>query len=124
MTTLLAEAGGRLAGYAQLRSGPAPACVTGVDPIELMRFYVSREWHGRGVAQSLMGSIMQEAAGRGARTLWLGVWERNQRAQAFYRKAGFTDAGSHVFMVGTDPQTDRIMTRPLAHVDSERLRSS
>jgi GNAT superfamily N-acetyltransferase len=44
---------------------------------------------------------------------WLGVWERNPRANAFYRKVGFTDVGSHVFMVGTDPQTDRIMVRHL-----------
>lgn len=124
MTTLLAEADGRLAGFAQLRSRATPACVTGEEPIELMRFYVGREWHGRGLAQSLMSNVLDVAASRGARTLWLGVWERNQRAQAFYRKAGFTDAGSHVFMVGTDPQTDRIMARPVTRVDSGTSRST
>ena len=41
--------------------------------------------------------------------LWLGVWERNPRAQAFYRKSGFADVGSQVFLVGTDAQTDRVM---------------
>jgi hypothetical protein len=45
--------------------------------------------------------------------LWLGGWERNERAKAFYLKTGFKDVGSHLFMVGTDPQTDRILVRGL-----------
>jgi diamine N-acetyltransferase len=111
ITTLLVDADGQLAGYAQLRSGPAPECVTGALPLELWRFYIAQPWHGRGVAQALMQRVEVEARQRGGRTLWLGVWERNERAQAFYRKCGFADVGSHVFMVGTDPQTDRLLVR-------------
>ena len=114
ITTLLVEIDGQLAGYAQLRSGATPECVTGESPIELWRFYVVPSWHGRGVAQALMGRVQLEASRRGARTLWLGVWEHNGRAKAFYRKNGFVDVGSHVFMVGTDAQTDRIMVRQLS----------
>jgi GNAT superfamily N-acetyltransferase len=113
ITTLLVEVDGQLAGYAQLRTGVAPACVTGEAPIELWRFYIAQPWHGRGIAQALMRRAESEAYGRGGRTLWLGVWERNERAKAFYQKTGFTDVGSHVFMVGADPQTDRILVRPL-----------
>lgn len=113
VVTLLAEVDGQLGGFAQLRSGPAPECVTGDSPIELLRLYVARAWHGQGLAQALMQRVELEAKERRARTLWLGVWENNPRAQAFYRKTGFTDVGSHVFIVGTDPQTDRIMIRPI-----------
>lgn len=113
VTTLLVEIERQLAGYAQLRTGGAPECVTGASPVELWRFYVAQAWHGRGIAQMLMRHVDSEAARRGARTLWLGVWERNERAKAFYRKTGFVDVGSHVFMVGTDAQTDRILVRPL-----------
>jgi ribosomal protein S18 acetylase RimI-like enzyme len=113
ITTLLVEVDGQLAAYAQLRSGVVPECVTGESPIELWRFYVARSWHGRGVAQALMRSVELEASRRGGRTLWLGVWEHNARAKAFYGKNGFVDAGSHAFMVGTDAQTDRIMVRQL-----------
>jgi ribosomal protein S18 acetylase RimI-like enzyme len=113
ITTLLAEVDGELAGYAQVRSGEVPECVTGESPVELWRFYVSQSWHGRGVAQALMHRVELEAFRRGARTVWLGVWEHNARAQAFYRKNGFVDVGSHVFMVGTDAQTDRILVRQL-----------
>ena len=113
ITTLLVQVEGQLAGYAQLRCGPVPPVITGASPIELWRFYVDRPWQGRGIAQALMQRVDEEAVGRGARTLWLGVWERNERAQAFYRKCGFADTGSQVFLVGTDPQTDRIMVRTL-----------
>jgi ribosomal protein S18 acetylase RimI-like enzyme len=113
ITTLLAHVDGDLAGYAQLRTGHAPAGVPPDAPIELWRFYVDRTWHGRGVAQALMQQVGECARATGARTLWLGVWERNPRAQAFYRKSGFTDVGTHVFMLGTEAQTDRLFARAL-----------
>lgn len=60
-----------------------------------------------------METVLDAARELGGRTLWLGVWERNPRAMAFYRKCGFRDAGSHQFVVGTDSQTDRIMVKQL-----------
>lgn len=111
--TLVAEDGGKIVGYAQLRLGEPPPCVDGPAPIELVRFYVDRGWHGRGIAQRLMRAVETSAAARG-RTLWLGVWERNDRAKAFYVKCGFADVGSHVFQLGSDAQLDRIMTKPLS----------
>lgn len=110
ITTLLVEQQGAAIAYAQLRDDHIPECVTGPAPLELWRFYVQRDWHGRGVAQALMDRVTAEARQRGARTLWLGVWERNDRARAFYAKCGFADAGEHIFLFGTDPQTDRVMT--------------
>ncbi len=109
VTTLLAEADGRLAGFAQLRDSPTPGCVTGASPIELWRFYVDRPWHGKGVAQALMRRAGEEAVRRRGRTLWLGVWERNPRARKFYGREGFVDVGTQQFTLGTDLQTDRVM---------------
>lgn len=114
VTTLLAcmqeHDGERLVAYAQLRRGsPPPPCVTRPDPVELRRFYVDREWHGRGIAQALMAAVQAAAREMGGRTLWLGVWERNPRAIAFYSRAGFVDVGSTGFMLGSDRQTDRVM---------------
>lgn len=100
--------------YAMLRDGEAPEGVTGPAPIELARFYVDRAWHGQGIAPQLMARVLETAAARGARTLWLGVWERNARAIAFYRKQGFEDVGSHAFVLGGDVQTDRLMQRPVS----------
>ena len=109
IVTLLVEEAGAAVAYAQLRADHVPECVTDRDAVELWRFYVAREWHGRGVAQALMERVKAEAHARGAKTLWLGVWERNDRARTFYGKCGFVDVGAHVFLFGTDPQTDRVM---------------
>jgi ribosomal protein S18 acetylase RimI-like enzyme len=109
VTTLLAYVDGHLAGYAQLRPGAPPLTLVSSPSVELWRFYVAQAWHGHGVAQELMRAVVSAARDRGATTLWLGVWERNQRAQAFYRKAGFEDVGAQVFVLGTDEQTDRVM---------------
>jgi ribosomal protein S18 acetylase RimI-like enzyme len=113
ITTLLVEEGGEAVAYAQLRTDHIPECVTGPAPIELWRFYVDRRFHGRGIAQLLMDRVRAVARERGAQTLWLGVWERNERARAFYTKCGFADAGEHIFLFGTDPQTDRVMVTSL-----------
>jgi ribosomal protein S18 acetylase RimI-like enzyme len=113
ISTLLVEEAGEAVAFAQLRTGQAPDCVTGGKPVELWRFYVDREWHGRGIAQQLMTRVKNVARERGARTLWLGVWERNDRARAFYVKCGFTDVGEHIFLFGTDPQTDVVMVTML-----------
>ena len=113
ITTLLVEVEGEAIAYAQVRGDHVPDCVRGADPVELWRFYVDRGWHGRGIAQALMDRVKVVARERGAKTLWLGVWERNDRARAFYAKCGFTDAGEHIFLFGTDPQTDRVMVTAL-----------
>ncbi len=111
--TLLAEMEGDLAGFAQLRDGPAPACVTGPDPIEILRFYVDRRWHGQGIARTLMAETLARARALGRRTIFLAVWERNARALAFYRKVGFRGVGAQPFQLGKDVQTDQVMMRGL-----------
>lgn len=112
-STLVAEQAGSLVAFAQLQAGETPPEVGGPAPIQLARFYVDQAWHGRGVAQALMDAVRTEARARGARTLWLGVWEQNPRGIAFYRKEGYREVGMFDFMVGTDRQHDYIMERPL-----------
>jgi ribosomal protein S18 acetylase RimI-like enzyme len=109
----IAENNGVAVGYAMLRSGNAPDAVTGDKPIELVRLYVSHESLGGGVGAALMRTCISEAKQRGYKTLWLGVWEHNARAQAFYRKWNFTEMGTHVFQLGVDLQTDILMQRAI-----------
>ncbi len=109
--TLLLEIDGTLAAFAQVRVSDAPSCVGAPGALELARFYVDHGWHGRGVAARLMTAVEAAAVARGADALWLGVWERNLRAQAFYAKHGFTAVGSHTFLLGSDPQRDLIMEK-------------
>lgn len=114
-TCLLALAGdsGTPLGYAKLRTGAPHPSVTGPAAIELQRLYVDRAVLGRGAGAALMQACLQTARFAGHRTLWLGVWEHNQRALAFYRKWGFRKVGGRVFRLGSDDQTDFIMERPV-----------
>ena len=68
---------------------------------------------GSGVGAALMWACIDAAQLRGHRTLWLGVWEHNLRAQEFYRKWNFQEVGTHVFQLGEDPQTDLLMQRKI-----------
>lgn len=111
-TLLLVDRTGWMA-FAQLRAHRVAGGVPATGSIELWRFYVDKPWHGTGVATALMEGTKERARRRGATTMWLGVWERNARAQAFYRKQGFEKVGSQTFVVGSDPQTDHVMLCPL-----------
>jgi ribosomal protein S18 acetylase RimI-like enzyme len=112
-TILIAEVDGSAAGYAILHDGEPEQGVEGTNPIELARLYVAREWLGRGLGHHLMRACVEEARQAGYQTLWLGVWERNPRAQSFYRKWNFRPVGEHMFRLGSDLQRDILMERTL-----------
>ena len=75
--------------------------------VELKRIYISKEYHGKGVAQQLMNFMLQFATENNYEVVWLGVWEYNLKAQKFYEKYGFVNSGhTHYFPIGNTPQTD------------------
>ena len=111
---LIAELDHQPVGYGRLLEGIPPSQVTGTRPIEIVRIYARTQWIGRGVGSSLMEACLAESKGRGRDTIWLGVWEKNRRAIAFYEKWGFQQVGSHPFLLGDDLQTDWLMQRPVA----------
>ena len=93
--------------------GSATDQLGAAKPVEIHRLYVDRRWHGSGVAQRLMAAALGVAERGGADHVWLGVWERNPRAIAFYKKCGFTEAGQQVFLLGRDVQRDLVMSAPV-----------
>jgi len=112
-TFLIVENEGVAIGYAQLRAGKPPACVSGPKAIELSRLYVSSAFQGGGIGARLMDACLTEARQAGYQTMWLGVWKENVRAQAFYHRWNFSVIGEHVFQLGADRQMDWIMERSL-----------
>lgn len=112
-TFLLAYEQGQVVGYAMLYAGETPDQVNGPSPIELVRIYVETDIIGRGYGSALLKACLDEAIKRGHETVWLGVWERNQRAIRFYEKWGFNKVGDKKFVLGSDVQNDFIMVRPL-----------
>ena len=111
--TVVAADAGSLIAFGQLRWSETPECIPGRRPREILRLYVDKAFHGQGLAPRLMGALLERAAEAGADGVWLGVWEHNPRALAFYRKSGFREVGDHAFMLGSDLQRDILMYREL-----------
>jgi ribosomal protein S18 acetylase RimI-like enzyme len=109
----IAEVDGVAVGYAMLRAGVALESISGENPIELVRLYVSKDSIGSGVGAALMRECLRESTAGGHKTIWLGVWEHNVRAQAFYRKWNFVEVDTHIFQLGDDAQRDLLMCRSL-----------
>lgn len=107
--TLLVEDDRSLIGYAQVRRDETPAQVTGPAPVQLHRIYLAAAAQGRGLGRRLMEAAQASGRDLGGRTLWLTVWEHNQRAIAFYERFGFGRVGTADFVVGTEVQTDFLM---------------
>jgi GNAT superfamily N-acetyltransferase len=103
------DGAGRLAGYAHVGASPPPPCVRGADPIELARLYLAHEWIGQGVGATLMLAAIEEARRLGGRALWLGVYERNPRAIAFYRRFGMQVVGTKPWAWGGEVFQDPVM---------------
>lgn len=112
-TFLLMESPAGLIGYAQLKRSPVPPCVTGPAPLELARLYLRKQEIGKGLGARLMRAVHDEAHAMGYQTLWLGVYDRNLRAIAFYRKCGFVEVGHKQFKFGKQLVIDPIMATPV-----------
>ncbi len=106
---LVAESVQKIVGFAKLAPSNKPDCVTTPSPLRLAKLYVSTEALGTGVGAALMRSSIAWAMKSGFESLWLGVWEHNLRAKAFYERWGFVPVGTEVFVLGSDRQTDILM---------------
>jgi len=112
----LLSADGCPAGYLKLNELDAQSDIKDPALLEIERIYVRASFQGRGLGQRLMQQALEVAAEQHKRALWLGVWEHNPAAIEFYKKMGFVITGSHLFVLGTEEQTDYVMTRELAGV--------
>lgn len=109
----LAEYDHKAVGFAKVRTVEIPVELAGYRPMEIERIYAVREVIGKGVGKRLMETCLDHARSGGFDLVWLGVWEHNEPAKAFYEKWGFEKFGAHVFMLGTDAQTDLLMKKVL-----------
>jgi diamine N-acetyltransferase len=110
---LIAEIDGQMAGYSKIVFDYIEPGVVAQRPVELNRLYSRQEFYGQGVGQTLMDTCFTRARELDRDVMWLGVWEYNPRAQRFYEKNGFRVVGKHVFLLGSDPQTDLLMQKEL-----------
>jgi ribosomal protein S18 acetylase RimI-like enzyme len=80
--------------------------------IELKRIYVLKEYQSQKIGAKLMTFALDFAVAKNYELIWLGVWEHNEKAKAFYKKYGFEDSGvTHLFPIGNTPQTDNWLVK-------------
>ena len=103
----------RIIGYLKLNTGAAQNELKEHNALEIERIYVLSEFHGKGVGQSLYEEAMAIAREKKVEYVWLGVWEHNKRAIAFYGKNGFEVFDRHFFRLGDDVQTDYMMKKKM-----------
>lgn len=104
---------GQVAGYLKINEGAAQTEDIGEDAFEIERIYISGKFQKLGLGKRLMEYAMRLAKELGKKRIWLGVWEHNENAIAFYRKEGFIKTGEHSFFMGDDEQIDWIMVKEL-----------
>ncbi len=115
---LAADGDGRLDGYTLLVVGEptdadVAAAITTRPTAELSKLYVRPDVRGAGLAARLVDATIAEAAERGASAVWLGVNQRNERANRFYDKNRFAKIGTKRFLVGDEWHDDFVRERVL-----------
>lgn len=105
------------AGYLKINEAPAQSELKDPASLEIERIYILKEYHKLKLGQTLMDFALSEAKKRAKTYVWLGVWEKNERALAFYQKNGFYQVGSHSFFMGDDEQTDYLLRKNLQETD-------
>lgn len=100
-------------GYARLRENNSPPSLGTTNAIELARIYATSSSIGKGVGKALMEKCIGLAEESKKDFIWLGVWEKNQRAIDFYTKWGFEKFADHDFVLGNDVQKDWLMKRKI-----------
>jgi ribosomal protein S18 acetylase RimI-like enzyme len=100
---------GKTIGYLKINFGPAQTELQEDKGVEIERIYVLKEFQGLKVGKLLFEKAVQLAKERNAEYVWLGVWEKNLKAIAFYEKQGFVLFDKHPFQFGDEEQTDLMM---------------
>ena len=102
-----------VAGYLKVNTNDAQSEEMGDESLEIERIYIKNQFQKHGLGKYLLNKAMEMALERNKKKIWLGVWEKNENAIAFYKKMGFVQTGAHSFYMGDEEQIDFLMTKTL-----------
>lgn len=104
----------QIAGYLKVNTGSAQTELKEENALEVERIYINKTFHGKGAGMRLINKAFDIAQQHGKEYVWLGVWEKNDKAIRFYKKFGFKEFAQHQFVLGDDVQTDIMMRLDIA----------
>mgnify|MGYP001413208036 FL=1 len=100
----------KIIGYLKLNYNHAQTEVINLgESFEIERIYILNKFQRKGFGEDVLSKAISLGKKKGSSFLWLGVWEQNENAIAFYTKKGFDIFGRHIFQLGDDAQTDLLM---------------
>ncbi|MFY0779321.1 GNAT family N-acetyltransferase [Peribacillus simplex] len=102
-----------VAGYLKVNTDDAQSEEMGDESLEIERVYIKKKFQKHGLGKYLLNKAIEIAMEGKKNKIWLGVWEKNENAIAFYKKLGFVQTGAHSFYMGDEEQMDLIMTKTL-----------
>ncbi|PUA36573.1 GNAT family N-acetyltransferase [Paenibacillus elgii] len=102
-----------VAGYLKVNINDAQSEEMGDESLEIERIYIKKNFQKHGLGKYLLNQAIEIAMECNKKHIWLGVWENNENAIAFYKKMGFIQTGTHSFYMGDEEQIDFIMTKTL-----------
>jgi ribosomal protein S18 acetylase RimI-like enzyme len=103
-----------VAGYLKVNFDEAQTEDMDDESFEIERIYIRKSFQKHGLGKYLIHKALEMAIEKNKMKVWLGVWEKNENAIAFYEKMGFVKTGSHSFYMGEEEQIDYIMTKTLS----------
>ncbi|KUO61412.1 MAG: GNAT family acetyltransferase [Gracilibacter sp. BRH_c7a] len=107
-----------ISGYLKVNEDKAQTDIHDPQSLEIERIYLTKEFQGKGLGRILINKAIDIAKARNKIYVWLGVWEKNEKAIRFYKKNGFYIIGKHPFIVGNEEQTDFIMRKDLIDLNT------
>ena len=102
-----------IAGFLKVNWGNAQTEKELENAFEIQRLYVLQAYQGFVLGKQLFEFALELAENNGFSWAWLGVWEHNTKAQAFYNRYGFEKFSQHRFMVGQKVDTDWLLKKKL-----------
>ncbi|MGG0738938.1 GNAT family N-acetyltransferase [Niallia taxi] len=102
-----------IAGYLKVNIDDAQSEAMGAESLEVERIYVKSQYQKLGLGKQLFNKALDVSRQLNKKKIWLGVWEKNENAIAFYKRIGFVQTGSHSFYMGEEEQIDFIMTKTI-----------
>lgn len=77
-------------GYAKLKINCPYEKLKDPQPAQLQKIYLLQDYIAQGIGEQLQNELFKEVKNRGIKTLWLAVWDENDKAIRFYERYGFT----------------------------------
>jgi diamine N-acetyltransferase len=106
------------AGYLKINIDDAQSEEMDKESLEIERIYIKKHFQKHGLGKFLLNKAAEIAVEQNKMKIWLGVWEKNENAIAFYKKMGFIQTGTHSFYMGDEEQVDLIMIKDLQNSTS------